>query len=65
MEAKKEIIEAFQLHNHFIIISHQNIDGDGLGSMLATFSFKEEGKNRLWFKMRQYLLLQFCLKGSC
>ncbi len=45
MEAKKEIIEAFQLHNHFIIISHQNIDGDGLGSMLATFFFlKEEGK---------------------
>ena len=65
MEAKKEIIEAFQLHNHFIIISHQNIDGDGLGSMLATFFFlKEEGKNRLWFKMRQYLTFtSFAWKG--
>ena len=48
MEAKKEIIEAFRAHKHFVITSHQNIDGDGLGSMFATFFFLEgEGKEAI------------------
>jgi len=45
MDEKREIIEALKLCHHFVIISHQNIDGDGLGSMFATFFFlKEMGK---------------------
>jgi len=52
MEAKKEIIEAFQLHNHFIIISHQNIDGDGLGSMLATFFLFKRRRERIVYGSR-------------
>ncbi|MBP9015174.1 MAG: DHH family phosphoesterase [Candidatus Atribacteria bacterium] len=45
MKEKKEIIEAFRTHHRFVITSHRNIDGDGLGSMLATFFWlKDEGK---------------------
>ncbi len=42
---KKEICEIFRQASHFVVTSHQNIDGDGLGSALAlAWLLKRMGK---------------------
>lgn len=42
---KNRVCEFFRQNSHFVVTSHQNIDGDGLGSALAlTFLLRKIGK---------------------
>ncbi|MEN3185487.1 MAG: bifunctional oligoribonuclease/PAP phosphatase NrnA [Atribacterota bacterium] len=33
-----EVIEAIQSHHHFVVVSHQNVDGDGIGALLSFYA---------------------------
>ncbi|NSW75336.1 MAG: bifunctional oligoribonuclease/PAP phosphatase NrnA [Candidatus Atribacteria bacterium] len=37
-KAIAEVIEAIQSRHHFVVVSHQNIDGDGIGALLSFYA---------------------------
>ncbi|MCX7667940.1 MAG: bifunctional oligoribonuclease/PAP phosphatase NrnA [Atribacterota bacterium] len=37
-KAVAEVIQAIQSHHHFVVVSHQNIDGDGVGALLSFYA---------------------------